>query len=223
MVPVGEKWAFLEVISGPYRLGDKNYYRTVRCVCGREKPLRSSEINAQTTKSCGCMMLAGKLAAATKHGHTSRKFGRTPEYSVYHAMLNRCYNPNDVAYKYYGERGITVCDRWKNSFQSFVDDMGARPKGLTLDRVNVDVGYEPSNCVWATMATQSKNKRNNVFIVADGETLCVRDACIKVGISEGKVLQYRRTREVSHQEAFDYKVAEMRNTALSAMTGGGGQ
>jgi hypothetical protein len=80
-------------------------------------------------------------------------------YNTWHNMKGRCNNPKDAAYKYYGGRGIKVCERWNSSFENFVEDMGERPKGLTLDRIDNNGNYEPSNCRWTTMATQVANRR----------------------------------------------------------------
>lgn len=85
---------------------------------------------------------------------------RHPLYSTWYNMISRCYNPNVASYKYYGGRGITVCDQWRKDFQRFLNDMGARPEGMTLERVNVELGYTPDNCRWATLTEQARNKRN---------------------------------------------------------------
>ena len=84
---------------------------------------------------------------------------RHPLYSTWSNMKGRCYNPNRPVYKYYGGRGIKVCDRWKNSFKLFLKDMGERPEGCTLDRINNDGNYEPTNCKWSTTVEQNKNRR----------------------------------------------------------------
>ncbi len=92
-----------------------------------------------------------------KHG-----MARTSTYVCWQDMKNRCYNPNVKAYKHYGGRGITVCDRWldsENGFINFLNDMGEKPKGLSIDRIDVNGNYEPSNCRWATASQQSINKR----------------------------------------------------------------
>jgi len=85
----------------------------------------------------------------------------TPEYSVWQAMKRRCLNKRASNYKYYGERGITVCDRWRNSFLTFYKDMGERPEGMTIDRVDVNGNYTPDNCRWASWEQQNNNKRNS--------------------------------------------------------------
>lgn len=99
------------------------------------------------------LFLVPKRALLATHGLTD-----SPEYISWIGMRNRCQRPRDIAYKYYGARGITVCDRWQ-SFENFYADMGKRPKGLSLDRINSAGNYEPTNCRWATSKQQHENRR----------------------------------------------------------------
>src|SRR5580765_1025660 len=106
-----------------------------------------------------------------KHGH-ARNGAKSREYSVWSDMINRCYNPNIKIYKHYGGRGITVCDRWLESFQNFLKDMGPRPNNkMVIDRYpNMNGNYEPGNCRWATRVESGRNTRRNRFLTAFGET-----------------------------------------------------
>lgn len=90
-----------------------------------------------------------------------QKATRTPTYQAFHQSKNRCLNPNNQRYKDYGGRGIKMCDRWAGAdgYKNFIDDMGERPKGMTLDRIDNEKGYSPDNCRWATYETQNLNKR----------------------------------------------------------------
>jgi hypothetical protein len=97
-------------------------------------------------------------------------------------MIQRCTNPNNPRYARYGGRGIAVCERWR-SFESFLQDMGPRPEGKTLDRVNVDGDYEPGNCRWATPAEQNRNMKRNRVLEWNGRSLCVCDWAKQLGIS----------------------------------------
>jgi RNA polymerase sigma factor (sigma-70 family) len=122
-----------------------------------------------------------------KHGHTSDSGKMNPTYLSWTSMKQRCYNNKHEAYKKYYGRGITVCDRWRNSFINFLKDMGERPIGKTLDRINNNGNYEPSNCKWSTLKEQARNTRRNVFI--DG--MIQTDFCRKNNISLGSVTNRR--------------------------------
>ena len=122
------------------------------CDCGTFRPVSSSSLVGHTSTRCT------HHPSVIIHGH-SRRGNKSIEYQTWNNMIERCYHPSHVGYQYYGARGIKVCDRWRNSFQSFLEDMGPKPKGLSLDRINNDGNYEPSNCRWATQAEQLYNRR----------------------------------------------------------------
>ena len=107
---------------------------------------------------------------------------QTKEYACWAAMKSRCLNVQNPQFNNYGERGIKVCDRWLNSFENFLFDMGKCPPGLTIDRIDNDGDYEPGNCRWATMTQQSRNKRNNIWITINGETKVLTDWCNELDI-----------------------------------------
>lgn len=132
------------------------------CDCGVAIIVTTSRLTSGNTKSCGCFKR--ELDATLKlkpfnfrHGNAPRG-AWTAEYRCWVAMLARCHNPHTKAFKDYGGRGISVCDRWRD-FANFLADMGRRPKGLTLDRINNDGNYELSNCRWATALEQRHNQR----------------------------------------------------------------
>lgn len=109
------------------------------------------------------------------HGEAG-KYNKTTEYVIYCNMLTRCYNPKATFYEYYGGRGIKVCDRWRESFSVFLADVGRRPDlKHTLDRIDNDGNYEPSNVRWATRGEQLRNRRDNRAITANGRTMCLQD------------------------------------------------
>lgn len=128
--------------------------------------------------------LAERNRQRAKHGMTG-----TFTFKTWDSMRQRCRNPDNKDFANYGGRGISVCDRW-NEFQTFLADMGERPSGMTLDRIDVNGNYEPSNCRWATPKAQSRNKRNNVVVEFDGQQMTVAEWAEKTGI-ERKTLEYR--------------------------------
>jgi len=125
--------------------------------------------------------LAGAENPAFSHGYALRGV-RSPTYDSWCHMKQRCYNKDWVRYDRYGGRGVTVCDRWRDSFINFVADMGDRPSGGTLDRIDNDGNYEPGNCRWATRRQQAENRHNAKRITHDGYTMSVIDWAKKLGI-----------------------------------------
>lgn len=146
-----------------------NMIRLVECTCdcGNEIIVRLGNLRYGTTKSCGCLQRkrSSETMSKTLLKHGRNKKGQiTPEYRSWINMKQRCYNVNKDNFKNYGGRGIKVCDKWKDSFINFFQDMGERPIGKTLDRINVNGDYEPSNCRWATYKEQMNNQRKNLQI-----------------------------------------------------------
>lgn len=132
-------------------------YWECRCDCGATTVVQRSGLTSRATTSCGCYQQEAIAVRARKHGGAG-----WPEYRIWGAIVQRCTNANNPAFHHYGGRGILVCDRWRDSFGSFIEDVGRRPEpGMQLDRINNNGNYEPGNVRWVT---RGENMKNRVFI-----------------------------------------------------------
>jgi hypothetical protein len=144
-----------------------------RCDCGKERVIRGGDLRSGDTQSCSCLqreLASQRIRAAVgalnfKHGH-ARVDSETPEYRSWYNMIQRCTNSRREDYPRYGGRGIKVCERWRDSFAAFLEDMGRRPAGTSIDRIDVNGNYEPGNCRWATPKEQRLNQRPKLNSVA---------------------------------------------------------
>lgn len=163
----GQRFGRLVVVGRAGTNADRKATWRCRCDCGNDIVVCGKDMRVGDTNSCGCLAAEKFGAVITKHGGVS-----TPEYRVYSHMIGRCSNPGDTAFRNYGGRGISVCDRWRESFAHFLADMGPRPSPAhSIDRIDNDGHYEPSNCRWALMQEQARNKQNTVYLEHDGRRL----------------------------------------------------
>ncbi len=178
---------------------------TCRCQCGTIKDVYGSSLKNGASKTCGCGIVAATIRRSTKHGMACR--GRLKvEYQTWSGMKDRCRNKNHAEYPIYGGRGIVVCERWLNSFGNFFADMGPRPSPRhSIDRIDNDGNYEPTNCRWATPIEQANNKRNNRMLSLDGETRTLPDWARLLGVSS-HVLHQRLHRGWSVERTLRTKV-----------------
>lgn len=178
------------------------------CACGTQKILPISSIRDGRSKSCGCMRYKITADKNTTHGMAG-----TPTYKSWHGMLQRVQGKG--GHESYPERGISVVDEWL-SFDQFFKDMGLRPKGMTLDRIDNNKGYSPENCRWATSKQQSNNRSNTKMVLVDGEHLPLMVACEKYGIGISCV-RHRMRKGMSAEMALKLNLKESR-VNVGAMT-----
>lgn len=171
IIPNGTVFGRLTILSF-VRSGGANKSRVYlcRCICGTELEVSRRSLRAGT-RSCGCLQRdvtaeMGRIKTSGNHTHGFASSKRHPLYSVWSAMRQRCNNPKNRSYRHYGGRGIRVCDQWNSSdgFVVFLRDMGERPAGTSLDRIDNDGNYEPGNCRWATAKEQGVNRRRAVAL-----------------------------------------------------------
>jgi hypothetical protein len=191
---------FQLTISEFFRKENGKLYCIATCDCGVIKEMLWDSINRGQNKSCGCY----KTKLLTKHSTTHGKT-KTREYNCWVGMRNRCYTPKNADYARYGERGIEVCSEWKDSFETFYNDMGDSPSPLhSINRIDNDGNYSKSNCEWATNAEQSRNRISNVQIKIGKKTYLLSDVRKRYGIASASFYRTKQEKGLTHQQAFDY-------------------
>lgn len=172
-----------------------------KCDCGEVRTIRAKNLRAGDTTSCGC----AQRAAVTTHGMSTTRTWRS-----WSSMRLRCLNPNAPDYDRYGGRGIVICKAWLRSFERFYADMGERPKGQNLDRIDPDDNYKPSNCRWATPKEQACNRRNTAKLTYQGQTRTLIDWSEITGIPP-RILNFRLGNGWSPERAFSTPVRAKRD------------
>lgn len=142
-----------------------------RCSCGTVLRVSGADLKSGNKSSCGCLKIETIGNLNRTHGLTN-----SDEYSIWRKIKDRCFNPNTRNYDDYGGRGISMCDRWRNSFENFYADMGPRPSpDHSIERRNNNEGYSPGNCIWATRVEQARNKRNNQLVQFNGKDVTIAE------------------------------------------------
>lgn len=189
---VGKKFGRWEVVSFSHKekcRNGANYYWNCKCECGKEKVVSAGSLRSGSSTSCGCYNKE-IISKPRKHGMCGSRL-----YGIWHAMIDRCTRETCNSYRLYGGRGITVCDEWFDSkeFIEWAFNNGYK-EDLTLDRVDSNGNYEPSNCRWVDWKTQANNTRRNHFVTIGNETLTVSQWAEKNGLPYKLI--YKRTRDL---------------------------
>lgn len=171
-----------------------------RCDCGVERRVIRSDLWAGKSTGCGCAREAklrpAQLLAVVTHGYNG-----TPTYQTWVDMRRRCNNPDRPDYVNYGARGITVCEEWNASFEAFLADMGTRPDGHTIERMDNNGPYAKWNCKWVPRAEQERNKRTSRWVDYGGVRMTVAEACERSGITQNAALA-RLNRGMNDNDTF---------------------
>lgn len=178
---VGRRYGRWTVLSFSHKKPAGEIMWNCRCECGKERPVKAASLESGRSTSCGCF----HREQVSNHGMTG-----LPTFKSWESMKQRCLNPNATSHDRYGGRGITIHEAWINSFDQFLADMGERPEGTTLDRIDPDGNYEPSNCRWAGLKTQQRNRNVTPTLTHDGVTRTFAEWSELTGVSS-KILSWR--------------------------------
>lgn len=182
----------------------KNALWKCRCECGVIRSVPSGKLREGTSNSCGCLAIELVTKRATVHGFTPKGVKPSSEYVAWKSMKERCLKKYNHAYKSYGGRGIVICDRWLNSFENFINDMGYKPSEKhSLDRIDNNGNYEPNNCRWATLKEQNENRRSNIWIEFRGYKKILSEWCRLFGIPNNGRLNIM-LKNKNFEEIFEY-------------------
>lgn len=164
----GQKFGRLTALFIVERKKDATFWKC-SCDCGKTTKVSLSSLKSNRTRSCGCLALDVRRNRVSPN--RTHNMSKTRTYRIWESMKKRCNYPSDISYKNYGGRGIKICDRWLNSFESFLFDMGECPSvDHSIDRIDSSGNYEPENCRWATRKEQNGNRRNTVYLTYQGQT-----------------------------------------------------
>lgn len=173
----GQKFGRLEVKKEAGRTKNGKILWLCKCDCGAETTVTGNHLKSKHTKSCGCLS-----REITRRRNTTHGMHDSPTYNSWCSIKVRCDKPQCKSFKNYGGRGIKVCEQWK-SFGNFLADMGEKPEGMSIERIDNDGDYCPENCRWATRKEQNRNTRNNYMIKHQGKTKCIGEWAEELGVN----------------------------------------
>jgi hypothetical protein len=165
---IGQTFGRWTVIDFAFKDSHSKKYFICKCECGESRAVYSCDLSSGKSISCGCYRAERLLEFNLSHG-----LSKSLDYKAWQTMIQRCTNKKVLAYKHYGAKGVTICDRWLR-YENFLEDMGERPsRKHQLDRIDTFSGYSPSNCRWTSAKENSRNRRNNHLVTIDGLTMCM--------------------------------------------------
>ena len=186
---VGQRFGRLIVLENTGESNNQGMLWKCKCDCGNEKIIPTQALTSKHTQSCGCLQKEKLFEANVKHGKSHTRL-----HSIWKTMKQRCLNPNNYKYKDYGGRGITICDEWQNDYLKFEVwalengyDENAKYGECTIDRIDVNGNYEPSNCRWVSGKEQARNKRNCRYVFFEGEKYTLAELSELLGVPAKKV------------------------------------
>lgn len=199
----GQKFGRLTVIGRAQNKGNKTMW-LCKCDCGNETVVAGGNLKNSHTQSCGCFGDESRVETHTTHGMSETKL-----YSTWLSRKRRCFSPEYPAYHNYGGRGISMCDEWKNDFGAFYRDVSKLPhfeeEGYSLERIDNDGDYEPSNCKWATHKEQANNRRSNILITYNNKKQTLKQWTDELGLDYKKIRRRITALHWTAERAFNTK------------------
>jgi hypothetical protein len=209
----GRKFSRLTVLSlNVERSTKKRKFWNCVCECGNIKSIESENLKTGKTRSCGC--LQKEMKSKPRPHLKIYSYEEYPLRHIWKLMMRRCYNSTDPTHRYYGARGIKVCERWHDYWQ-FKEDMWPRPEGLTLERIDNDGDYAPINCKWATVCEQTNNRRTSKKITMNGESKTIPDWCRVYNVTNVSAVRQRLDRGWDLYEALIKPIKKFRDQSKS--------
>ena len=186
----GDTFGRLTVITKTNKRLNARVLWKCQCQCGNEVLATTTSLVSSSKKSCGCLVADVVRSRCTTHGLSKAKI-----FKIWEGMIDRCHNHKNKSFQYYGGRGIDVCERWRNSLSDFNLDMGERPEGTSIDRIDNDRGYSPQNCRWATREEQSRNTRSSKRWIIKGHFFeTCTEAANYFGVTHQAVIAWCKTK-----------------------------
>lgn len=195
----GQTFNRLTVVATSNRVQKNRPRYLCQCSCGTQLTVDHYHLLSGHTSSCGCAKIDQHTTRLRTHGQS-----KSSEYKSWVGMKDRCLNPNIKAFKDYGGRGITICDRWLLSFENFLSDMGPKPSpDLTLDRIDVNGNYEPLNCRWLSKPDQNRNTRATVKLTYSGETMSTSEWAVRLCIPQTTLSRWVTKERMTLEQAIE--------------------